>query len=255
MLPLSESVPIDVWSQLSPGTVHLWQMQIATVKGELIQWQGWLSADETARADRFRRDLDRRQFILSRGGLRYLLGRYLNRDPATLTFDYGEYGKPCLPLTPEMTPTTLAPLYFNLAHSEGWVVYGFSRDRPIGVDVEQIQPRAYLEGLIQRCLTPAEQSTLPTDAGDRLRVFMQYWTLKEAHLKAIGQGLSYGMNQVEILWGQPPCLGRPAKLPNQDPLPWHMRTWYPDERMVAAVCGVFQAGAIELYSLPSREHS
>jgi 4'-phosphopantetheinyl transferase len=246
MLPLSESVPIDVWSQLSPGSVHLWQMQVATVQSELGPWQGWLSDDETAKAERFRRDPDRRRFILSRGGLRYLLGRYLNCDPATLTFEYGEYGKPGLPL---ITATT-APLHFNLAHSAGWVVYGFSRDRPIGVDVEQIQPRISLEGLIQRCLTPTEQATLPTDAGDRLRVFMHYWTLKEAHLKAIGQGLSYSMNQVEILWGQPPCLGLPAKLPHHDPLPWHIRTWYPAASMVAAVCGVFRAGAIDLYSFP-----
>lgn len=244
MLPLSESVPIDVWSQLSLGSVQLWQMRAETVDGELAQWQGWLSVEETERASRFRRDRDRRRFILGRGGLRYLLGQYLNCDPAAVAFDYGEYGKPSLAQGSEL-------LHFNLAHSQNWVVYGFSRDRPIGVDVEQIQPRTSLEGLIQRCLTPAEQATLPTDVGDRLRVFMHYWTLKEAHLKAIGQGLSYSMNQVEILWGHPPCLGLPAKLPNQDPLPWHMRIWYPADSIVAAVCGVFSAGAIELYPFPA----
>ncbi len=243
MLPLTESVPIDVWSQLSPGSVHLWQMQGTAVTDNLARWHSWLSADETVRAERFHRDQDRRLFILSRGGLRYLVGRYLNRDPAALVFDYGEYGKPGLALASET-------LHFNLAHSNGWVVYGFSRDRPIGVDIEQVQPRTRLEGLIQRCLTPTEQVNLPTDADDRLRVFIHYWTLKEAHLKAIGLGLSYSMNQIEILWGSPPCLGIPVRLPKQNPLPWHLRTWHPEAHMVAAVCGVFRAGAIDLYAFP-----
>ncbi|MDA0866138.1 MAG: hypothetical protein O2890_06925, partial [Cyanobacteria bacterium] len=132
MLPLSESVPLGVWSQLSPGSIHLWQMQGAAIHGGLAQCQGWLSADEAARAARFRREQDRHLFILSRGGLRYLLGRYLNCEPATIALDYGEYGKPRLALA--------KTLHFNLAHSNGWVVYGFSCDRPIGVDVEPVQP-------------------------------------------------------------------------------------------------------------------
>jgi len=243
MLSLAESIPVNIWSQLSPGSIHLWQLQWMTVVEQLPHWQQWLSRDEMERANRFRQDLDRHRFILSRGGLRYLLGQYLNCKPAAVAFDYGDHGKPCLIQMGE-------PLQFNLAHSEGWVIYGFSRDRPIGVDVEQVQPRAYLEGLIQRCLTPAEQANLPADEADRPRVFIHYWTLKEAHLKAIGQGLSYAMNKVEVLWGQPPSLGLPAKLPNQEPLPWHMRTWHPAENMVSAVCGVFQAGAIDLYPFP-----
>mgnify|MGYP001803108131 FL=1 len=243
MLPLSESVPVDIWSQLFPGSIHLWQLQVTTVAEQLTRWQQWLSVDELERASRFRRDPDCHMFILSRGGLRYLLGQYLNCAPATITFSYGDYGKPCLIQDGE-------PLHFNLAHSEGWVVYGFCCDCPIGVDVEQVKPCAYLEGLIQRCLTPAEQATLPVDEGDRTRAFIHYWTLKEAHLKAIGQGLSYAIHKVEVLWGHPPCLSLPAKLPNQNPLPWHLRTWYPADSLVAAVCGVFQTGEIELYRFP-----
>ena len=70
MLSLSEPVPVDVWSQLSPGSIQLWQLQATTVNQHLDEWQQWLSGDEAERASRFRRDCDRQMFVLSRGGLR-----------------------------------------------------------------------------------------------------------------------------------------------------------------------------------------
>jgi 4'-phosphopantetheinyl transferase len=209
--------------------VHIWQMSLAAVADCCSQWQIWLSPEERDRAQRFRRALDRDRFLCGRGGLRFLLARYLGCAPEVPVFTYGEYGKPEL-------AQPAAGLYFNLAHSGQWVVYGFSWCRVIGVDVEEIAPRTYLEDLIRRCLTPQEQMSLPLAAPERLHRFFQHWTLKEAHLKAVGMGLSYGLDQVQIAWQPQPVLVQGAPVEGQPVTDWTIDVWQPDGTAIAAVC-------------------
>jgi len=193
------------------------------------KWSAWLSVDERDRAQRFARATDRDRFRLSRGGLRYLLAQYLNCAPKALAFTYSHYGKPSL-----LHPAT--PLQFNLAHSGAWVVYGVSQCRWLGVDVEQLSERPYLEALIQRCLSPSEQVTLPKTLVARQRAFFDYWTVKEAHLKAIGLGLSYPMSKLEVGWSPRPHLICPAHVPTGSATGWTIAQWQPDDRAIAAVC-------------------
>lgn len=222
-------LPPQPWGLLTPGTVHLWQLPIPTTAGWLPQWQGWLAAAERDRADRFHRDRDRHTFILARGGLRWLLGQYLGVAPEAIAFSYGDHGKPQLAAPPSLDPA----LTFNLAHSGDWVVYALTRGAAIGVDVEAIAPRRYGEGLIQRCLTPQEQHTLSPDLATRQRQFFDYWTAKEAYLKATGQGLSYPMTAVEVVWTTAHHGRLVAPSAAQ---PWTLRSWQPAPAMVAAVC-------------------
>lgn len=208
---------------------HLWQLSLHEVKRYRVQWLSWLSVDEQDRAQRFFRQADRDRFILSRGALRYLLGRYLCCSPQSLAFGYSAYGKPSL-----SHPQT--QLHFNLAHSKDWTVYAFSRCAWVGVDVEAISQRNYLEALIDRCLTEDESSSLPVNSDARLVKFLQHWTLKEAHLKATGLGLSYPMNQIQVSWRPTVHLKQPAKISNDTVDEWTTMLWYPDAEAIAAAC-------------------
>ena len=208
---------------------HVWQLCIPHALPYQAGWSAWLSPDECDRGQRFRRAEDRDRFILSRAGLRYLLARYLNCAPDTIAFTYSPYGKPSL----AHPPSTLT---FNLSHSGQWVIYGIGYANYLGVDVEQLNRRTALEGLIQRCLTPAEQASLPLGGPERLRGFCQYWTIKEAHLKAIGLGLSYPIDQVQVDWLPEPWLACPAKTADTAALEWTIKTWWPSEDAIAAVC-------------------
>ena len=212
---------------LTAAAMHLWQLPWRQVQAQQTAWYAWLSTDERDRAQRFLRPVDRDRFILSRGGLRYLLGQYLHCPPQTITLAYGTYGKPCL-------HASAPPLHFNLAHSDDWVIYGFSRCPWLGVDVEQLTRRRHLEGLIQRCLTPAEQATLPPTPTARLQTFLHYWTIKEAHLKAIGQGLSYPMRAVQVSL-HPLQLEQPAQV-DHPPSAWALHLWSPGPGAIAAAC-------------------
>lgn len=232
MTPPFPPLPASPWPHLAPGIVHLWQLHTPAAAAVIPHWQRWLAAAEQVRAARFHRDRDRHTFILSRGGLRWLVGQYLGLDPVAVAFCYGDRGKPHL--NPTHNPPSGPGLEFNLAHSGDWVVYGFTQGAAIGVDVETIIPRSHGEGLIQRCLTPQEQQTLSSAPASRQRQFFGYWTAKEAYLKATGQGLSYPMASVEVAWVDgftQAQLVKPSSL--QD---WTLQPWQPDEATAAAVC-------------------
>src|SRR5688572_15010542 len=78
----------------SKTEVHVWRVQL----GEMLvaEMRPNLSPDECARADRFHFAKDRNRFIVARGSLRMILGSYLDRAPAAVSFSYSNYGKPAL---------------------------------------------------------------------------------------------------------------------------------------------------------------
>lgn len=215
--------------------IHIWQLHIPCFRFKLARWFEWLSSDERERAHRFIKPEDKERFILSRGGLRYLLASYLARHPKSLVFSYGSYGKPSLLIPDDSTQ-------FNLSHSGEWIIYAVGPQLFLGVDIEQIKPRTCLngfktrlDGLIDYCLTVNEQSNIPTSHIKRLESFLKYWTLKEAHLKAIGVGLSYPMTKVEIAWLPEPKLVIPAKT-IKAPEGWTVKLWSLANDVIAAVC-------------------
>lgn len=223
--------------QLTPATVQIWQLHLPSVTAQVPEWSRWLSIDEQQRMERFVFETDRVRYGLSRGGLRYLLGEYLQQSPETLVFDQTANGKPFLAVAGEL------PLHFNLSHSGDWVVYAIS-SQMVGVDIEQVRPLRHLSRLAERCLSAAEQADLAQwqgSGGDRR--FLDYWTCKEAYLKATGEGLTYPLDQVTVTLASPPtirCLtsDRPS---SQD---WTLHTWEPVQGYVAALVVAGAADAI-----------
>src|SRR5882724_6499489 len=69
-----------------------------------------LSADESARVNRFRLAADRVRSIVARGGLRRILSCYCCAPPQHIEFQHGSHGKPAL-----IKPS--AALEFNVSHS------------------------------------------------------------------------------------------------------------------------------------------
>ncbi|MFJ9641013.1 4'-phosphopantetheinyl transferase family protein [Streptomyces sp. NPDC101178] len=150
-----------------------------------------LSPAELRRAASFVRPADRAAYATAHTALRWLLGGYLDRPPAALTFVRelcpgcaGPHGRPAV-VQAEGAP----PLHFSLAHSRGLVAVAIAA-RPVGVDVERL-PSPETVGACARALHPGEQAELAAAAPDERRAhFGRLWTRKEAYLKALGTGLS-----------------------------------------------------------------
>lgn len=139
------------------------------------------SPAERARAARFKRPGDGDRFLAVRAALRQLLAGYLACEPLSLTFRYGEWGKPSLEGT---------PLCFNLSHSDALALIAVAQGRQVGVDVERQRDIADVDGIAERICTPQERWELDAVApSERQGAFLAMWTRKEALAKMTGEGI------------------------------------------------------------------
>ena len=165
--------------------VQCWSVRLDVPPEMLDSLAATLSLDERKRSTRLRFDRDRQRFMVARGVLRDLLGRYLGILPAQVRFAYNAFGKP------ELSPEFGSSLRFNLSHSADLALIGITRDARIGVDLEYIRPQPeYLE--IARSFFSAtevdELNGLPSPL--QTEAFLNCWTRKEAYVKARGMGLA-----------------------------------------------------------------
>jgi 4'-phosphopantetheinyl transferase len=174
--------------------IHVWSQQLTRTQREIASFRRLLSADELERATRFRFENSRSDYIISRGTLRHLLGLYLSANAEDLRFEYSAYGRPGL-----HADTHGRTLDFNVSHSGGIVLLGFSRGRRVGVDVEKIRRDFETSEIAERFFSTAERDSLrllPVE--QRHEAFFRCWTSKEAFIKALGGGLSHPLDQFDV---------------------------------------------------------
>ena len=158
---------------------------------------GLLSSSEKARAERYRVPIKRTTFILGRGILRDLLGRWLRLDPASLTLSENPHGKPLL--TGD-TRSSDGQLHFNLSHSGHYLLIGICEGRELGVDLQEMHPQDYPEVVSRKVFSPQENQVLAglRDQAYRDR-FYQFWVWKEAYLKGLGAGFQTPPQEINLL--------------------------------------------------------
>jgi 4'-phosphopantetheinyl transferase len=176
---------------LPEGVVDVWQFQPENHNIQLHPLERVLSEDERHRADRFRLPHLRRNYILSRGSLRLLCSRYLDTDPAALTFRYQTKGKPDL--------GEGCKLHFNVSHSGGLIVFAFTWDLELGIDLEKVRHIRDIDAIAHRFFCPEEAAlVLGAPEDQRALLFHTCWTRKEAFIKATGDGLSTALNSFQV---------------------------------------------------------
>jgi len=196
-------VPSDM-PRLGADEVHVWCAAVDHEASLLDRLQPLLSAQEWAKAKRFRLQKARAECVVARGLLRIIVGRYLNSNPGDLRFCAGPHGKPAL-----LAQSGQAALRFNVSHSVGFILYAVSRQREVGVDVERICSELVVEDLAARYFSPRENAALlGLPKNHRRDGFFACWTRKEAFLKAKGDGLSQPLDgfDVSLAPGEPAAL-------------------------------------------------
>jgi 4'-phosphopantetheinyl transferase len=154
----------------------------------------WLCEAERQRAARFRFDRDRRRFIVARARLRALLGARLGVAPGSVELVYGKNGKPALAQRFAHTQW-----HFNLSHCDEVAVYALSRGREIGIDIEAIRAVGEADGIAARFFSRREnEAYLALAPRDKPLGFFKCWTRKEAFVKALGDGLSLSLDEVDV---------------------------------------------------------
>lgn len=173
--------------------VDVWRTTLDTEPRSSASFRSLLSPDELLRADRFKSASAQQQFVVTRGMLRYLLGRYAGVPPDTIQLKNTLQGKP-FPVFPK-------PLAFqcNVSHTQGLAVVAISGRYPVGIDVETMDRTINPEELAGRFFSQREADQLAgMTEHTRIRGFLTYWTCKEAFLKMQGMGLSGDLSKHEI---------------------------------------------------------
>jgi 4'-phosphopantetheinyl transferase len=214
------------WDQIGEE-IHVWHAALDREEKVLGRLESSLSPEEKARADRFHFVNDRNRFVVARGLLRELLGKYLQQAPPDLEFSYGQHGKPSL-----SGRDASSGLCFNLSHSAGLVVYAIARERNLGIDVEHVRPESAGEDIAKRYFSVCEVSELQTlPADEKVEGFFHCWTRKEAYLKATGMGLQIPLDSFAVSL----LPGKPAEFLGGVEPRWHLDAHHPAEGYVAAV--------------------
>ena len=160
---------------------------------EVEAW-AWLDEEERARWQRYQHDGTRRRFALCRAALRVVLCGQLDCRNEQLAFSVSDHGKPYAVVQGEA-----APVSFNVSHSGAHGLIAVAAAGRLGVDVEERNTPRDLDGLISSVLGPNEQAELALASGcHKLHLFFNFWTIKEALIKALGLGLSLDMSGFEI---------------------------------------------------------
>lgn len=230
------------WEKLG-SEIHVWHAALDRDERDIARLQATLSADEKARAERFRFAKDKNHYTVARGLLRELLGKYLQQAPDSLEFSYGPHGKPAL-----AGKNASSGISFNLSHSFGLAVYAFAKGRDLGIDVERVQPESAGEDIARRFFSPREVGdlrSLPPEA--RTEAFFLCWTRKEAYIKALGTGLYAPLDTFSVNLRP----GEPAEFLGGVDSRWHIAAFQPAEGYAAAVVYDGDVCSIQQFSTDS----
>src|ERR1700744_3657938 len=113
--------------------IDVWKISVSLNLPLLDNFKTIMKPDELERAVRYYQLKDQNRYIVSRGALRNILGKYLHVKPVDVEFGVGENKKPHV--ITDVTPT----LQYNLSHSGDMIILAVSNSA-IGADVEFINP-------------------------------------------------------------------------------------------------------------------
>jgi 4'-phosphopantetheinyl transferase len=172
-------------------SIDVWYSTLDTSPEQLQQDWNVLDSNEKTQADKFKNPLLRARYIRSHAHLRTVLAHYINAAPSSLRIEKTVHGKPYL--------VDYVELAFNLSHTSNVMVLAIAKQCQLGIDIEQCKPRTNLADLVQKCFGDAEACHWQKlNADQQHRQFYQFWTRKEAFVKATGLGISLGLKHCVI---------------------------------------------------------
>lgn len=141
----------------------------------LEYFKRYLPPERKAKVRRYRREIDRKNCVIS-----YLLllhGLYTNYGIRNPRLSYCRNGKPFFPDFPN--------IHFNISHCPQGCICGIS-DSPIGVDIQDV--RSFSQSIAERCCSKDELIVL-NHSNEPASEFTRMWAMKESYLKMKGTGI------------------------------------------------------------------
>ena len=218
---------------LSENDIHIWLTRKSLIPAALVRdYYGLMDELQRARNLRFSRQDLRDSDAITRALQRTVLSKYADISPSELVFSKAAAGKPYI-----SAPNT--NLSFNLSHTSEWIVCAVARHPFIGIDIEHCERKVALVPLAERFFSHQEyQDLLRLAAVKQKNRFFDYWTLKEAYIKARGEGIALGLNRFGFEFASNDKIGLYCDRELQDtPQLWHfgLSSSQGDHRMALAL--------------------
>jgi len=212
--------------QLQEDEIHLWIVnpQHITATSSLF---ALLPENEQQKIQRYRSDNAKHTALITRSFIRLLLSRYSKFSPEQWQFNIGELGKPEIQNAP-------IPLRFNLSHNNELIICALCLTKDIGCDIENLSRKVNVNAIAKRFFSDSEYQLITASP----KQFFEYWTLKEAFVKATGLGISQGLEtfSFEIKAQQKKSSNENISLTfgddckEQSPQNWYHQLLFPDDK-------------------------
>ncbi len=156
--------------------------------------------------------------LASLGGrvlVRSMLSELAEEPKTGWMFDRTSTGKPFL-----LQTSAIPDLRFNLSHTRGLVVAAVTIGRDVGVDAEFVSDTIDYLDVARAYFSQSELAIIQGAPDDRQReTFFALWTVKEAYLKARGEGLTVGLSDFS-------CSLEPLALSDSELQPAEPECWF-----------------------------
>jgi 4'-phosphopantetheinyl transferase len=215
--------------------VRIWHTYVNNV--DLAAASGSFSGEELKRAGQMGSAGLRQRFLGRRWMARSLLARETGADPGELVLE--RRCERCGGLHPA-SPLRAGSreVWWSASHSGDLAALAISSAR-IGLDLEIERERPRWERIAARFYNEEEQRMV---GGSPAR-FLQFWTLKEAYLKALGLGLPGGLQALDCA-GLSPAAGAWSESAAQPG--WRFQNLDPEPGFVAALAALGAPEGVEL---------
>ena len=182
-------------------TIDIYLGAISKLKAELPLNVAMASLDSAEQEAAARIKAERRlnEFVYARHFAKHFIAKRLNVLIREITFKKHPSGK--LYLEGD-------PLYFNITHSGDFIGFAISKELEIGLDIENpTRDSGSLLDIAERYFTEEETAALTSASEEQKKqLFFNIWTLKEAVLKATGDGIVAGLDSIDVLHKPTPCV-------------------------------------------------
>lgn len=212
-------------SDTEPVVVEVWNITTPSDPDFIQQLSRQLSDEEQSQANRLVKYSQRHTYISSHVAMRRILASKLAIDPENVHYQKQQHGKPFIDRE--------QAVYFNLSHSDDHAILGVSRQSEVGVDIEKKSYHRDLIAIAERFFTAEEFNwlkVLPPDS--QSQAFYQLWCHKEAFLKATGQGITAGLQYVNL---SPDNFNQVTRVRDQARQDWFLHTLKTDDTFCAAI--------------------